>query len=115
MGVDAGDETVRGRVQINVNLRAHRLDDFDGGLDGLVRSRKRGDGFLVDVFGPAPEYHRFADVAGELAGHLVADAQREAVAGFGEPQPAGALFDGTLEEIHRRRTDEAGHEQVLRV
>ncbi len=43
MRVDARNETVSAGVEVEINLRAHRLDDLDGGRRGLVGIGERRD------------------------------------------------------------------------
>src|SRR3989304_8570431 len=112
-GVDAPDEGHIPADQMDEDLVAHQLRYihlcFDRGGTGLRRHERR----VVHVFWAYAEDHLFPDVSligwGPGGGHAHGKAL-----GF-QSQPAVGTRPGGREEVHRRRADEAGAEDIARM
>ena len=90
-----------------MQLVAEEFHHFHASLNGQVAVLLRV-GEVVDVFGPDPQHHLAADRFGRLALH-----RRAEEAGIGG-RAAPAADDLGIEEVHRRRSDEAGDEEIVR-
>ena len=87
-------------AQARLDLRSGRLDHLDLGLGAVVGDR--------EMLGPHAVDGEPAVGSGRRGRERQADAARPVEPG------AAVVADRALEEIHRRRADEAGDEQVVR-
>src|SRR6202022_4632147 len=109
--IHPGGQRLAANVQVNKDLAAHALDDFDLAVDlgKPVTARKAN---VLDVLGPDAHDDLLASRRTGFGEEAVLHRNLEALAGEAGLAVA-ADFDG--QEVHGRAPDEAGDEQVDRV
>ena len=106
-GRDDDDDVLAVGVDMQMQLGAHELGDVDGGIDAVVGQMDMNRTDTDDDVG--------GDVCHGLEGFLLVGGQLEILALHGGDVLIALLRERGVEEVHLRRADEAGDEEVRRM